>query len=183
MKIAGETPYETDLNVWMHLEKELIDKKPVQTNVAYVLKDRSDTINGKSFVNPTYKHFSPIVNFILGLEIGEIAGASTDNNLTPGSDRDYFELQQNRKIEIEKIEAVFELHNLGSLRSAADKKIKTAIIKKIFKTTSKTEIEKMLPQELNYRRQELEELFDDIETNQPEDILLFMDNYNLMNVA
>jgi len=71
--IAGETPYETDLNVWMQLEKELKNGKPKQQNIAYVLKDRSDTINGKSFVYPTFKQFSPIVNFILGLEIGEIA--------------------------------------------------------------------------------------------------------------
>lgn len=176
MKIAGETPYETDLNIWMQLEKEIKDGKPFQQNVAYVLKDRSDTINGKSFVNPTFKHFSPIVNFILGLEIGEIAGASTDKNLTPGSDKDYFELQQNRKIEIEKIEAVFELHNLGSPRSNEDKKIKTAIIKKIFKTTSKTEIEKMLPQELNYRRQELEELFKGLEEMKSENPLAFINN-------
>ena len=39
MKIAGDTPYETDLNIWMQLEKEL-DKnlRPVQKNVGYVLK-------------------------------------------------------------------------------------------------------------------------------------------------
>ena len=53
MKIAGETPYETDLNVWMQLEKELDkDGRPVQKNVGYVLKDRSDTINGKRFEFP-----------------------------------------------------------------------------------------------------------------------------------
>ena len=39
MKIAGETPYETDLNVWMQLEKELDkNRRPVQKNVGYVLK-------------------------------------------------------------------------------------------------------------------------------------------------
>jgi len=122
------------------------------------------------------------VNFILGLEIGEIARESTDINLTPGNDRDYFELQQNRKIEIEKIESVFELNNLGgNPRSAADKKIKTAIIQKVFNTTSKTEIEKMLPQELNYRRQELEELFKEIELNQPEDVVGYIMGYSMVS--
>lgn len=179
MKIAGETPYETDLNVWMQLEKEIKKGKPFQQNVAYILKDRSDTINGKSYINPTFKQFSPIVNFILGLEIGEVKKESFDVNLTPGNDKDYFELQQRRKIEIEKIEAVFELHNLGSPRSAADKKVKTAIIQKVFKTTSKTEIEKMLPQDLNFRRQELEELFEEIEANQPEEILSYITEYSL----
>ena len=48
MKIAAATPFDPDLNVWMQLEKEL-DKKdrPVQKNVGYVFKDRSDTIMGK----------------------------------------------------------------------------------------------------------------------------------------
>ncbi len=73
MKIAGETPYETDLNVWMELEKSLKDSKPHQTNNAYILKDRSDTINGKVFEMPKYKHFKPIINFILGLPVGEVA--------------------------------------------------------------------------------------------------------------
>jgi len=153
-----------------------------QQNIAYVLKDRSDTINGKSFVYPTFKQFSPIVNFILGLEIGEIAKETSDINLTPGNDRNYFELQQNRKIEIEKIESVFELNNLGgNPRSAADKKVKTAIIQKVFKTTSKTEIEKMLPQELNYRRQELEELFKEIQENQPDDIISYITEYSMVS--
>ncbi len=39
MKIAGETPYETDLNVWMQLEKDLDkNKRPVQKNVVMFSK-------------------------------------------------------------------------------------------------------------------------------------------------
>ncbi|MCB9258481.1 MAG: AAA family ATPase [Ignavibacteriales bacterium] len=182
MKIAGETPYETDLNVWMQLEKELIDGKPKQSNVAFVLKDRSDTINGKSFVNPKYSAFKPIIRFIQGLPIGEIAKETFDQNFTPGNDRDYFERQLQRKIEVEKIEAIFELNNLGSPRSAQDKKVKTAIIQKIFKTTSKTEIEKMDSNELNFRKQELEELFHELEINTPEDPTEFIMNYNNKSV-
>ena len=65
MKIAGETPFETDLNVWMQLEKELTkDNKPIQTNVAYILKDRSDSINGRSYTFPKYRNFRPIIRFI-----------------------------------------------------------------------------------------------------------------------
>ncbi|MCB9211432.1 MAG: AAA family ATPase [Ignavibacteriales bacterium] len=182
MKIAGETPYETDLNVWMQLEKELIDGKPKQSNVAFVLKDRSDTINGKSFVNPKYSAFKPIIRFIQGLPIGEIAKETFDQNFTPGNDRDYFERQLQRKIEVEKIEAIFELNNLGSPRSAQDKKVKTSIIQKIFNTTSKTEIEKMDGNELNFRRQELEELFKELEINTPEDPTEFIMNYNNKSV-
>lgn len=60
-----------------------------------------------------------------------------------------------KKIEYEKIEAVFELNGLCPPRSADDKKLKTMIIKRVFGTTSKTEIEKMDHTELNWRRQEL----------------------------
>lgn len=177
MKIAGETPYETDLNVWMSLEKD-IDKnnRPIQNNVAFVLKDRSDTINGKSFVMPTYKQFKPIIRFILGLEIGEVSKESAHDNLTPGGDYDYYEKQQQRKIQMEKIEAVFELNGLGSPRSAEDKQLKTLIIQKIFLTTSKTEIEKFPLSELNNCRVELEELFSSL--NNRDDKIDFMRVYD-----
>ncbi len=173
MKIAGETPYETDLNVWMQLEKSLDkDGRPIQKNVAYILKDRSDTINAKVFEMPKYRNFRPVIRFILGLPVGNIQGETYDKNFAPGNDYDYWERQQLQKIEYEKIEAVFELNGLGSPRSADDKKLKTMIIKKIFGTTSKTEIEKMEHTELNWRRQQLEELFEEMKTvENPEEIL------------
>jgi len=175
MKIAGETPYETDLNVWMQLEKELKEGKPHQSNVAYILKDRSDTINGKIFEMPKYKQFKPIINFILGLPVGEVAQESLNQNLTPGSDKDYYERQLQKKIENEKIESLFELNNLGSPRSAEEKKLKTMIIQKIFGTTSKTEIEKMEFTQLNYRRSELEELFQEMKNY--DDKISFVENF------
>ena len=144
MKIAGETPYETDLNVWMQLEKGLTkDRKPLQKNVAYILKDRSDTINGKIFEMPSYKHFKPIVRFIQGLPVDEVAGATFTENLTPGNDLEWVQRNLQRKIEVEKIQAVFDENGLGDARSKADKQLKAVIIKKIFGTTSTTEIEKM----------------------------------------
>jgi len=177
MKIAGETPYETDLNVWMSLEKD-IDKnnRPIQNNVAFVLKDRSDTVNGKSFIMPSYKAFRPVIKFILGLEMGEVSKETTHDNLTPGSDFDYLDKQQQRKIQMEKIEAVFELNNLGSPRVIEEKKLKTLIIQKIFGTTSKTEIEKFPISALNNCRVELEELF--LVLNGREDKIDFMLQYD-----
>lgn len=166
MKIAGETPYETDLNIWMQLEKELINGKPIQKNVAYVLKDRSDTINARVFSMPKYKEFRPVIRFIQGLPIGEIKEETFSENLTPGNDFEYYDKQLKRKIEVEKIEALFELNDLGSPRTAENKKIKTMIINKIFGTTSKTEIEKMDAGELNWRRQELQDLFEQLKNSE-----------------
>ncbi len=178
MKIAGETPYETDLNVWMELEKSLKDGKPHQTNNSYILKDRSDTINGKIFSMPKYKNFKPVINFILGLPIGEIAQETSNANLTPGNDLEYFENIQKRKIEIEKIAAVFELNGLGSPRSAEEKKLKTMIIQKIFQTTSQTEIDKMPYTALNNFRVDLEELLKQLQDR--EDKIEFVEKYDLI---
>ena len=50
--------------------------------------------------------------------------------------------------------------------------LKTSIIEKIFGTTSTTEIEKMQYTELNFRRQELEELFEMLkESENPMDVI------------
>ncbi|MBK8946410.1 MAG: AAA family ATPase [Ignavibacteriae bacterium] len=180
MKIAGETPYETDLNVWMN-SNDIYNKegKPTKEIFGYVLKDRSDSINGKVLSFPTFKDFKPVINFIQNLPTGIVA-EETEKNLIP-TDKDYFERELRRKIEIEKIEGVFELNNLGTPRANEDKKVKTAIIQKIFGTTSKTEIEKMLPNELNFRRQELEELFKELKDVEPLETLIHIENYNLSN--
>ena len=89
---------------------------------------------------PKYKQFKPIINFILGLPVGEVAQESLNHNLTPGNDKDYYERQLQKKIENEKIESLFELNNLGSPRSAEEKKLKTMIIQKIFGTTRHEQI-------------------------------------------
>ncbi len=184
MKIAGETPYETDVNVWMQLEKELSkDGKPVQTNVAYILKDRSDTINAKVFSMPKYKHFRPVIRFIQGLPVGDVAEESTHDNLTPGDDFDYWTRKTEQKIALEKIEAVFDENGLGDARSKADKQLKAVIIKKVFGTTSKTEIEKMSAAQLLFLKEFLELLFQALKDNLPENPVEFIEAYNIEEAA
>lgn len=180
MKIAGETPYETDLNVWMQLEKGLTkDKKPTQQNVAYILKDRSDTINGKIFQMPTYKNFRPVVRFIQGLPVDDVAGATFTENLTPGNDLEWMQRNLQRKIEVEKIQAVFDEHGLGDARSKADKQLKAVLIKKVFGTTSNTEIEKMDAHQLSHHREILEEVFQELENTNPEDPVNFINSISI----
>ncbi len=90
--------------------------RPVQKNVGYVLKDRSDTINGKRFEFPNYKSFKPVINFILGLPIGEVSGETFSCNLTPGNDSDYFERKLRQQIEMENISGIFDKNGLGYTR-------------------------------------------------------------------
>ena len=181
MKIAGETPYETDLNVWMTSNDIYENGKPQKEIFAYVLKDRSDTINGKIFSFPKYNNFKPVINFIQGLPIGDVASESA-NNFIP-SDQAYFEKQLRKKIEMEKTEAVFDENNLGSPRSAEDKKIKTLIIKKIYGTTSKTEIENLKPEILAFLREDLENLFKELkESDNPIECIENFDNKNELKI-
>ena len=85
-----------------------------------------------------------------------------------------------RKIEVEKIQAVFDENGLGDARSKADKQLKAVIIKKIFGTTSNTEIEKMDAAQLNHCRALLEELFKSLSAAQPEDPIEY---FNQMELA
>lgn len=184
MKIAGETPYETDLNIWMQLEKELDkDGRPSQKNVGYILKDRSDTINGKRFEFPKYMNFKPIINFILGLPVGEVSGETFSDNLTPGTDTDYFERKLRQQIEVENITGVFEKFGLGDARSKLDKQIKAVIIEKIFGTTSQTQISKMPHSTLKVKRLRLEDLLLHLSNSQPENVLDWVERFKSKNAA
>ena len=159
MKIAGETPYETDLNVWMQLEKSLENGKPKQQNIAYILKDRSDLINGRSFTMPSYSDFKCLIDFLKDLPKGEVSKETYKTNLAPSEDYGYYERNLKRKIELEKIQSVFDKNGLGSVQAKADKQLKANIIEKVFGTTSQTEIDKMDHSELSMRRNLLEDLF------------------------
>ena len=84
---------------------------------------------------------------------------------------------------MEKTEAVFDENNLGSPRSAEDKKIKTLIIKKIYGTTSKTEIENLKPEILAFLREDLENLFKELkESDNPIECIENFDNKNELKI-
>jgi hypothetical protein len=62
MKSEKETGYEPNLLVLMERE-ESPDGKQV-ARYAYVLKDRSKVLDGKSFKNPTFREFKPHIDFL-----------------------------------------------------------------------------------------------------------------------
>lgn len=146
MKMAGETPFEPDINIWMEIAQKL-DKegKPIIWREALVLKDRSGLIDGKTFKNPVYGDFEPVVQYLISVPKGDVAGASDTANNAPKENPTYYEKKEKFQIEEEKIKAAGEVTGLGT--SAADKKIKVQILQAIFGTASITEI---LNQELIY---------------------------------
>lgn len=152
MKMAGETPFEPDLNVWMEQEQEMgTDGKIAKVwREAQILKDRSGVIDGKLFRNPTYNDFKPFVQFLMGLPVGEVAGTSSDMNMAPSENWENWDRKKNREIQMEKIAGLFDKYGLTGSLSKEQKQLKAEIIEKIFGTLSMTEIERKEPQTLEY---------------------------------
>jgi len=142
MKMAGETPFEPDLNIWMDICQKLDEnEKPTVWREATVLKDRSGLIDGKVFKNPTYKHFSPIVDFLINVPKGEVKGQTSDTNLAPSENYSAYEKREKRIIILEKVKALFDKYGMGT--SKEDKQYKVLISEKFFETSSPSELEKI----------------------------------------
>lgn len=151
MKVEGETGFEPDIL----LEMERVETKDGIINRAWVMKDRSNTMNGKSFDKPTFKTFKPFLDFLnIG---GEHKGVDTERD-SSGSfeDRDwsYEERKRRRDIAIEKIEEALTIGGMSGTAAEA-KKNRTEMLVKVFGTSTKTGIETMDLQNLEACVQEL----------------------------
>lgn len=174
MKLAGETPFEPDLNIWMDIAQTMKKGKPVQVRTAQIMKDRSNLIDGKTFTNPTYKDFQPVIQYLLHVEVGEVAGASNTDNIAPSENYDYYDRKKNVEVELEKIQAIFDKAAFGT--SKDDKQVKTLIIEKIFGTTSSTEIEGFIPSRLTRCRIQLDDLMTDLANAVTDNDIMMQEN-------
>lgn len=177
MKMAGETPFEPDLNVWMEQAQEIKEGKLIITREAQILKDRSGLIDGQTFINPTYKQFQPFVKFLSGLPIGEVQGETSNSNLAPSENYEAWDRKQQREIVIEKIAGLFDKYGLSGSLSKEHKQLKALITEKIFGTLSSTEFEKMHPNTLNEKCDNLRVLLKELqdEENKAE----YVNNFSL----
>lgn len=134
MKAETETAFEPDILVLMEKQMDIIGKDKKVTREATILKDRTNRIDGKTFINPTYKDFAPAINSLLSGE------AKDDNNIEVI--RDTFQDAESKMTEnrmkrgktIAEIEGVFTLMGLGT--AVKDKQLKAAILNKIWKVVS-----------------------------------------------
>jgi len=140
-KLSSETAYEPDVVVEMEQLKQRNGANVKIVQQAIVLKDRSGTIHGKSFINPDWKFFKPAWDY-LDIENMEAPpeDKSSDIDIIDVADRDYKGKTQ-REITIEKIWGEFDSMGLGTAK--ADKIAKMEIFERIFMTKSKTEVENM----------------------------------------
>jgi hypothetical protein len=159
MKMAGETPFEPDINVWMDLRQEIKDDKPVVWREAIILKDRANLIDGKVFKNPTYKDFRPVVEYLIAVPKGEVKGATDKTNMAPAENYDSQDKRAGKEIELEAIKNQFLLQKFGA--TAKDKALKLNILDKFFGTSTWGEIEKQEYKQLRDSRIGLVQFFDD----------------------
>ena len=168
MKLAGETPFEPDLNCWMELNQELKDGKPVVWRDCQIMKDRSGLIDGKTFKNPTYKNFQPVVKYLVNVPIGEVAGETNTENTAPAENYAGVRDREEREILVSEVQGIFELHGLSGSLSADKKQLKAHILTAVFGTTSPERLQKLSSAELLNGKAELNKVFASLVDVEPE---------------
>ena len=139
MRVEGETAYEPDLLVLMDRVEQVLDSaEKTIYRVGTILKDRSDIIDGKSFKNPSYDDFSPVVERCL-------AGAVKRPALVEGDTAALFKTEEDRQaffrardILTEEIEGALTKAWPGQTAEAKQKRAEAA--EAAFGTTSWTKI-------------------------------------------
>lgn len=145
MKAETEMGYEPSLLLEMiRLKKaevsgDIHDKGWI--NRCVVLKDRTDTMNGKEIDYPKYKDFSPVIHFLnVG---GEHIGVDTSRNsesLFDGPERSVVQRARMVEIALEEMQQELILMGLDGTSTEAKKK-RTELLMELFGTSSKTAIE------------------------------------------
>jgi hypothetical protein len=141
MKVAGDTPFEPDLNIWMELDEKMgADGLLLDVfRTAHILKDRSATIDGMTFKNPTFKDFEPVIDFLFSIPIGEVMGASDVTNLAVKDT--YDQRREEREILFAEIKGCMD--SIAPGQSAQEKKFRADLTYIIFGTRSGEALQKM----------------------------------------
>jgi hypothetical protein len=154
MKAEGETGFEPSLLIQMEQEQTIKDGSVASVErVAYVLKDRSTFLDGKTLRDPAFADFLPHIS---ALDIGGIGVSvnTTRNNgqlfNQDGNDTAWKHEQTQREIALEEIQA--EIDKLYPGQAAETKAQRGNYVEEVFGTRSKTAIEaKRLPELLEAR--------------------------------
>ena len=147
MKVEGEMGYEPSLMVEMVREKiENPDGRveaQLWNHTAYILKDRTQAIEGKRFVNPTFQGFEPVFNFLnLGGEhIGVQTAKDSSALFAKDSEQNFYEQKRQKEILVEELQGEFVSAYPG--QSAEDKKTKADLCFQILGTRSWTAVGEM----------------------------------------
>lgn len=137
MKVAGETPFEPDINIWMERVQEMSDgDRPSVYREAMVMKDRSGLIDGMVFRNPSYADFKPVVDYVCSVKIGDVAGSS-GSNIAPSEE--YDGKRKQREVLLDEIKS--ELIGIAPGLSSQEKLLKHSILESVFGTGAWKKVE------------------------------------------
>jgi hypothetical protein len=134
MKVEGETAYEPDMLVLMERFEEIMGKEKKIYRQATIIKDRSTLIDGKVFVNPTYKDFAPVIENMLDNPAAIYQDEGTDSTGLFKTEEDKYQYINDKKICLEEIEGwlVKAWPSVG----AGDKQKKMDVLEQVFNTRS-----------------------------------------------
>jgi hypothetical protein len=144
MKAEGEFGYEPSLVVEMTatqtMNGDVVEKIDHE---ALILKDRFDTINGKTFVNPTFAEFLPHIEKLKPTTgSGVDTTRKTDIVVDESGQTEWNRERRMRDVAIEELAG--ELDKAGLSGTAAEAKAKRArLLEECFGTSSKTALEGM----------------------------------------
>lgn len=144
MKAEGEFGFEPSLLVYMELQQRMKGKKVAkQWRDAVVLKDRAALIDGKVFENPGFESFLPHIERLnLGGQHLGTDTTRTSDHMISAEKKDRTSVQ--RSIATDEIDDLLARH--GHAGQATDaKKRRIELLLKHFNTSSKTEIEEVMP--------------------------------------
>ncbi|WP_296205295.1 AAA family ATPase [uncultured Hyphomicrobium sp.] len=135
--------YEPNILIWMEREMDLTSK--TITRKAIVLKDRSQRLDGEQYPNPTFQTFLPHIDYLaLGGKHEGVDTSRTSGDIIPDDDAPLSDMKSIRRgIVLDEIEALLVKHYPST--SAAEKQAKAALVLKHFRTSSWTEISKLMP--------------------------------------
>lgn len=146
MKAENETAFEPDVLVLMEKQMQTIGPEKKVWREATVLKDRTATIDGKTFRNPSFSDFEPAINGLLAGVYVE-SSASEIRDTFQDAESKTIENRQKRAKLIAEIEGVFMLMGLGS--ATKDKQLKAACMNKVWGVVSVDKLDDLKVEKLS----------------------------------
>ena len=128
MKAEGETAYEPDLLLRMERFEQLLDSDNKEVwREATVIKDRSTLLDGRTFKNPTFTDFEPVVDFLLDNPQPEVDTVSHPNADLIKDEEGEGEERKERKIFLERNNALLDEVASGTSKDA--KALRLSLVK------------------------------------------------------
>ena len=139
MRAETETGYEPSILILMEKHQDLDNKSIYRT--ASVMKDRSTLIDGKTFRNPTFEDFRPHIEFLNlgGVQVGVDTQRDSKGIVERDGKSQWHLDKEQKEIVLDETQSLLVKHYPST--SGADKKAKSELIEKHFKTLSWKRVE------------------------------------------